>query len=421
MARSPCGALDILAHGRRWAGSVLESAGRPAYELVGGFVVCPNRRGPAAFRVGGLCRVLYTEAGLRDQAAVPHDRSPQAHHRPALSRGVEYLGEFLQIDAQSVLGARVVARPDDPAGGRGQPGTQAVRKQLRGRRPPGAVRIGLGPGGVLVREPVVDQRRSQPARSADVVHEQGLTQDRRRAPFRQGTKIVIRDRRPRGRRQAASGARENQCQRGDSSRRAQHLSQRAPSLNPGSPGPGFARWAPNTKLCGFSPKALRTRSSERVSRLSCSTSAFKRGKVSSLKERAATPTSSRLAAIRSRAAERSSSLRESLLRSARAPRASPISEGNSCAPGCRRSARAAVWRDACSMPPSIRVSNLRFSSFSSSFMRPESCFTAATTSRLESKIDGRMSMRGGSPPSALSSSFDAPSSFSATYARPVTP
>src|SRR6266850_4486386 len=150
MARSPCGASDILAHGRRWAGSVLESAGRPAYELIDGFVACPYQSAHAAFRVGGLCRVLHAEAALRDQATVPHDRSPQAHQRPALSRGVEYLGEFLQIDAQRVLGARVVARPDDPSGGRGQPGAQAVRKQLRWRADPAAVRIGLWPGGLLV-------------------------------------------------------------------------------------------------------------------------------------------------------------------------------------------------------------------------------------------------------------------------------
>src|SRR5712671_8018709 len=125
MTRSPCGALDILAHGRRWAGSVLESADRPAYELIDGFVGCPYQSAHAAFRVGGFCRVLHAEVALRDQAAVPHDRSPQAHQRPALSRGVEYLDELLQIDAQRELGARVVARPDDPAGGRGQPGPEA--------------------------------------------------------------------------------------------------------------------------------------------------------------------------------------------------------------------------------------------------------------------------------------------------------
>src|SRR6266852_1567772 len=409
MARSPCGALDILAHTRRRAGSVLESADRPAYELIDGFVACPYQGAHAAFRVGGLCRALHAEAALRDQAAVPHDRSAQAHQRAALSRSVEYLDEFLQIDAQRVLGARVVARPDDPAGGRGQPGPQAVRKQLRGRRHPAAVRIGLGPGGVLVREPVVDQGRSQPARSADVVDEQGLTQDRRRAPFRQGTKIVIRDHRPRGRRQAASGARENQCQRGDSSRRAQHVPQRSPSLNPGSPGPGFARWAPNTKLCGFSPRALRTRSSERVSRLSCSTKALKRGKVSSLKERAATPTSSRLAAIRSKAAERSSSLAESEPRLAMTFRVSATSAGNSCGPGWRRSASNAAWREACSIPARARLRSCLFSLFSTSFMRPESSLTDATRSRPESKIDGRKAMRGGSRPVALSSSLDEPS------------
>src|SRR5712691_10890154 len=115
MARSSCSALDILAHGRRWAGSVLESAGRPAYELIDGFVACPYQSAHAAFRVGGLCRVLYAEAALRDQAAVPHDRGPEAHHRPALSRRVEYLDEFVQIDAQRILGARVVARLDDTA------------------------------------------------------------------------------------------------------------------------------------------------------------------------------------------------------------------------------------------------------------------------------------------------------------------
>src|SRR5258708_2612886 len=59
MARSPCGALDILAHGRRWAGSVLESAGRPAYELIDGFVACPYQGAHAAFRVGGLCLALH--------------------------------------------------------------------------------------------------------------------------------------------------------------------------------------------------------------------------------------------------------------------------------------------------------------------------------------------------------------------------
>src|SRR5258708_15470838 len=174
MARSPCGALDILAHGRRWAGSVLETAGRPAYELIDGFVAGPYQGAHAAFRVGGLCLALHADAALRDKAAVPHDRSPQAHQRAALSRSVEYLDEFLQIDAQRVLGARVVARPDDPAGGRGQPGPQAVRKQLRGRRHPAAVRIGLGPGGVLAREPVGDPGRTQPAPSADAVHTQAL-------------------------------------------------------------------------------------------------------------------------------------------------------------------------------------------------------------------------------------------------------
>src|SRR6266849_748267 len=39
--RSPCDAPPILAHGRRWAGSVLESADRPAYELIDDFVACP--------------------------------------------------------------------------------------------------------------------------------------------------------------------------------------------------------------------------------------------------------------------------------------------------------------------------------------------------------------------------------------------
>src|SRR5260370_41768076 len=119
MARSPCGALDILAHGRRWAGSVLESAGRPAYELIDGFVACPYQSAHAAFRVGGLCRALHAEAALRDQAAVPPDRTPQAHQRPALSRGVEYLGECLQRVARRELAARVVARPEDPACGPG--------------------------------------------------------------------------------------------------------------------------------------------------------------------------------------------------------------------------------------------------------------------------------------------------------------
>src|SRR5256885_16616030 len=122
MARSTCGALNILAHGRRRAGSVLESADRPAYELIDGFVACPYQSAHAALRVGGLCRVLHAEAALRDQAAVPHDRGPQAHQRPALSLSVEYLDEFLHIDAQCVLAARVVARLDDPSGGTGQPG-----------------------------------------------------------------------------------------------------------------------------------------------------------------------------------------------------------------------------------------------------------------------------------------------------------
>jgi len=54
-------------------------------------------------------------------------------------------------------------------------------------------------------------------------------------------------------------------------------------------------------------------------------------------------------------------------------------------------------------------------------MRPESSFTAATRSRLESKTDGRRSMRGGSLSPAFSSSLEVPSSFSETYARPVTP
>src|SRR5258708_29794256 len=103
MARSPCGALDILAHGRRWAGSVLEGADCPIYELIDDFVACPYQSAHAAFRVGGLCRALHAEAALRDQAAAPHERGPQAHQRPALSRGIEYLGEFLQIDAQRVL------------------------------------------------------------------------------------------------------------------------------------------------------------------------------------------------------------------------------------------------------------------------------------------------------------------------------
>src|SRR6266516_4442037 len=43
------------------------------------------------------------------------------------------------------------------------------------------------------------------------------------------------------------------------------IGQRPASLNPGSPGPGFLRGAPNTKLCGFSSRALSTRSSARVS------------------------------------------------------------------------------------------------------------------------------------------------------------
>src|SRR2546430_7180084 len=139
MARSTCGALNILAHGRRRAGSVLEGADRPAYELIDGVVACSYQSAHAAFRVGGLCRALHTEVALRDQAAVPHDRGPQAHQRPALSRGVEYLDEFLQIDAQRVLGARVVARPDDSSRGRGQPGPQAGRAQLRWGAEPAAV------------------------------------------------------------------------------------------------------------------------------------------------------------------------------------------------------------------------------------------------------------------------------------------
>src|SRR5258708_25764201 len=162
MARSPCGALDILAHGRRWAGSVLESAGRPAYELIDGFVACPYQGAHAAFRVGGLCLALHAEVALRDQAAVPHDRGPQAHQRPALSRGVEYLDEFLQIDAQRVLGARVVARPDDATARGDQLAPQAIRKQLRGRRDPAAVRIGLRASGILVREAVIEERRVPP-------------------------------------------------------------------------------------------------------------------------------------------------------------------------------------------------------------------------------------------------------------------
>src|SRR5258708_13496701 len=131
MARSPCGALNILAHGRRRAGSVLESADRPAYELIDGFVACPYQSAHAAFRVGGLCRALHAEVALRDQAAVPHDRGPEAHDRPALSRGVEYLDELLQIDAQRVLGARVAAPPDDSSRRRTQPGPQAPRQQPR--------------------------------------------------------------------------------------------------------------------------------------------------------------------------------------------------------------------------------------------------------------------------------------------------
>src|SRR5713101_9959970 len=112
MFRTPNPTSPILSHSAR--ALVLQLLRGPPYELVDGFVACPDQSAHAAFRVGSLRRALHAEAALRGQAAVPHDRGPQAHQRPALSRSVEYLDEFLEIDAQCVLGARVVARLDDP-------------------------------------------------------------------------------------------------------------------------------------------------------------------------------------------------------------------------------------------------------------------------------------------------------------------
>src|SRR5712691_1322938 len=201
---------------------VLKLLRGPPYELLDGFVACPDQGAHAAFRVGSLCRALHAEAALRGQAAVPHDRGPEAHPRLALSWSLEYLDEFVQIDAQCVLGARVVARLDDAAARSDQLAAQAIRKQLRWRRDPAAVRIGVRARGVLVREAVIDERRIQPGRSADVVDEQGVAQVCCLPPLGRGTKIVIRGHRSRWRRHAAPGAGENQRERGDSPGPPQH-------------------------------------------------------------------------------------------------------------------------------------------------------------------------------------------------------
>src|SRR5882762_4496479 len=141
MFRIPNPTSPILSHSA--PALVLQLLRGPPYELVDRFVACPDQCAHAAFRVGSLYRAFHAEAALRGQAAVPDDRGPEAHDRPALSRSVEYLDEFLQIDAQCVPDARVVARLNDAPARGDQLAAQAIREQLRWRGDPAAVRIGL--------------------------------------------------------------------------------------------------------------------------------------------------------------------------------------------------------------------------------------------------------------------------------------
>src|SRR5438445_13488428 len=89
------GAADILAQERFGARSVLQLAHRPADELIDRVVARPDQGAHPAFRVGRSGRALHAETALRDEAAVADHRGPQAHHRPALPRPAEHLGQLL--------------------------------------------------------------------------------------------------------------------------------------------------------------------------------------------------------------------------------------------------------------------------------------------------------------------------------------
>src|SRR5258706_13470620 len=133
---------------------VLRQTGRrPRHDGIDEFAAGAGQCAHSTFSVRARRRLLGGKSLLHVERAPRHvnDAGARYDHGPARLRSIEYLAEFLKLDAQRVVGARAVGNIYNAAVAPGrQSRAQLLREHGRRRRGPTTVRIIKLPRGILI-------------------------------------------------------------------------------------------------------------------------------------------------------------------------------------------------------------------------------------------------------------------------------